>query len=959
MFRREIFVSTKQSSKSERIRAVAPMRQRLLSVWIIATLVSPSLLHAAAADPAVDPSSADPAAATAVTFDADFFPAGMAPKVDLSRFEKSGAVAPGTYRGDVILNRVWRANTDIVLDVAPGGKDVLPCFDKASLTSYGVDLKKVAADTTHPGKKPIPDGRFCGPLSDYIPGATTGFDGGEQTLTIEVPQIYSSHNARGWVDPSEWNSGINAAVVGYNANFYRSDDGNRSLASGYLGLNLSQHIGSWSINHTGSLMWIEGQGNKYQASSTFLQHDIPSLRGQMLVGDSFTPGDLFDSVRLRGVRLFSDDRMLPNSLRGYAPVVRGVADTNAHLIIRQHGYVVYDTNVAPGPYVIDDLSPTGYGGDLDVEQIEADGRVKRFTVPFAAVPMSLRPGMTRWSLAAGKIDQLNLRDEPTILQGTYQRGLTNLVTAYGGATLATDYASVIGGAAFNTKVGAFAADVTEARNRVPTRPATTGTSVRLSYNKNLVDTGTNFAVAAYRYSTSGYVGLQDATYMRDAAARGENPDAIQRQRNRVDVNISQNLGNTYGQFFLTGSVLDYWNARGRQVNFSVGYSNRWKLLNYSISAQRTRDTTIANAAYTGPITDTVPGNIAGALGAPTTPGRVDTSIFLTVSMPLGRSAHAPIFNALTSHSQQGGSNEQASVSGTLGDEQRLAYGATLSHDASTTNASVNTQYNGSHGNYAASYSYGTNYSQASVGTSGSLILHAGGYTFSPPTGDTIALIHAPNAKGARVLSGQGSVVDGNGYAVVPYLQPYQLNTVELDPKDSSTSVELKSTKESVAPRAGTVTLLNYETTRGRALLVETSLPDGRPVPFGANVLDEKGDNIGVAGQASRLYIRDMQSSGVITVQWGDGAADSCQITLQLKPQPKGVRTDMEKVQAACVFKTTAAAPTGQATGEKPVAMLDAGQRHTGIESVLPLPRSRSACFRLKRDPAGLLERFTA
>jgi outer membrane usher protein len=945
-------VSTKQSSKSERIRAVAPMRQRLLSVWIIATLVSPSLLHAATADPAVDPSSADPTAVTAVTFDADFFPAGMAPKVDLSRFEKSGAIAPGTYRGDVILNRVWRASTDIVLDIAAGGKDVLPCFDKASLTSYGVDLKKVAADTAHLDKKPIPDGRFCSPLSDYIPGATTSFDGGEQALTIEVPQIYSSHNARGWVDPSEWNSGINAAVIGYNANYYRSDDGNRALASGYLGLNVSQHLGSWSINHTGSLTWTEGQGNKYQASATFLQHDIPSLHAQMLVGDTFTPGDLFDSIRLRGVRFFSDDRMLPNSLRGYAPIVRGVADTNAHLIIRQHGYVVYDTNVAPGPYVIDDLYPTGYGGDLDVEQIEADGRVKRFTVPFAAVPMSLRPGMARWSLAAGKINQLNLTDEPTILQGTYQRGLTNLITAYGGTTLGTDYASVIGGAAFNTKVGAFAADVTEARNRVPGKSATTGTSVRVSYNKNLVDTGTNFAVAAYRYSTSGYVGLQDATYMRDAAARGENPDLIQRQRNRMDVNISQNLGDRYGQFFLTGSVLDYWNARGHQVNFSAGYSNRWKLLNYSISAQRTRDTTIANAAYASPITDAIPGDIAGALGAPTTPGRVDTSIFFSLSMPLGRSAHAPIFNALTSHSQQGGSNEQASVSGTLGDEQRLAYGATLSHDASTTNASVNTQYNGSHGNYAASYSYGTNYSQASVGTSGSLILHAGGYTFSPPTGDTIALVHAPNAKGARVMSGQGSVVDGNGYAVVPYLQPYQLNTVELDPKNSSTSVELKSTKESVAPRAGTVTLLNYETTSGRALLVETTLPDGRPVPFGANVLNEKGDSIGVAGQASRLYVRDMQSSGVITVQWGEGEADSCQINVQLKPQAKGVRTDMEKVQASCLPKASAATQQINSSVTKPVAVLNHGSHSVwldGATEYAPLPRNHISHGLTARD----------
>lgn len=945
---------SKQSSKSERIRAAALMRPGLLSAWIVVALTVPTLLHASpfAIDPAAADPAADPAAAKAVTFDADFFPTGMAPKVDLSRFEKSGAIAPGTYHGDVMFNREWRANTDITMDVAPDGKDVVPCFTKELLAEYGVDLQKLAADTTHPEKKPFPDGRFCSPIGDYIPGATTSFDGGEQTLSIEVPQIFASHNARGWVDPSRWDAGINAGVIGYNANFYRSDDGNRALASGYLGLNLSQHFHSWSFSHTGSLTWTERQGHKYQASSTFLQHDIPSMRAQMVVGDSFTPGDLFDSVRVRGVRLFSDDRMLPNSLRGYAPVVRGVAGTNAHLIIRQHGYVVYDTNVAPGPYAITDLAPTGYGGDLEVEQIEADGRVKRFTVPFAAVPMSLRPGMTRWSVTAGKIEQLNLIDQPTILQGTYQRGLTNLVTAYGGATLGTDYASVIGGAAFNTKLGAFAADITEARNRVPGQSATTGTSLRLSYNKNIVDTGTNFAVAAYRYSTSGFVGLQSASYMRDAVARGESPDAVQRQRNRMDLSVSQNLGNSYGQFFLTGSVLDYWNARGRQVNFSAGYSNRWGLLNYSISAQRTRDNTLAYSAYSNPISDTIPGDALGPTAAPTTPGRSDTSIFFSVSMPLGRSAHAPIFNALVNHSQQGGSNEQASVNGALGPDQRLAYGATVSHDASATTLSTNTQYNGIHGNYAASYSHSTNYSQASVGTSGSLILHGGGYTFSPPTGDTIGLVHAPNAKGAKVMSGQGSVVDGNGYAVVPYLQPYQLNTVELDPKDSSTSVQLKSTKENVAPRAGTVVLLNYETTSGRALLVETSLPDGRPIPFGANVLNDKGETIGVTGQAGRVFINDMQSSGIVTVQWGDGEANACQINVQLKPQPKGVTTDMEKIQAPCAFKTSATTQTNHSSATQPVALLHDGASSMwldGVTEYAPLERHHLTLGLTARD----------
>jgi outer membrane usher protein FimD/PapC len=182
------------------------------------------------------------------------------------------------------------------------------------------------------------------------------------------------------------------------------------------------------------------------------------------------------------------------------------------------------------------------------------------------------------------------------------------------------------------------------------------------------------------------------------------------------------------------------------------------------------------------------------------------------------------------------------------------------------------------------------------------------------------------------------VVDGNGYAVVPYLQPYQLNTVELDPKDSSTSVELKSTKESVAPRAGTVTLLNYETTSGRALLVETTLPDGRPIPFGANVLDEKGDSIGVAGQASRLYVRDMQSSGVITVQWGEGDADSCQINVQL--------------QASCVPKASAATQQINSSVTRPVAVINHGGhgvRLDGATEYAPLQRNHISHGLTARD----------
>ena len=42
------------------------------------------------------------------------------------------------------------------------------------------------------------------------------------------------------------------------------------------------------------------------------------------------------AVSFRGVQLASDDNMLPDSLKGFAPVVRGIAKSNAQITIKQN-----------------------------------------------------------------------------------------------------------------------------------------------------------------------------------------------------------------------------------------------------------------------------------------------------------------------------------------------------------------------------------------------------------------------------------------------------------------------------------------------------------------------------------------------------------------------------------------------------------------------------------------------
>lgn len=915
-------------SQASRV-ARSAWRLAVLPIAILGGLAQPA--HALVAAPA---SPAAPSGASS-SFDEAFFPSGMAPKVDLSRFEKSGYIAPGTYRGDVTLNGEWRARADIVFAPSPGQGDPQPCFTAEALSRYGVDWRKVATDTQHPTLKPKPGERFCGPLGDYIPGATTSFDAGSQELALSVPQIYTNRSARGYVDPSQWDAGINAATLNYNANIYRSERSGQGQTSGYLGINAAISLGSWHLSQLGSLSWSNPGRSHYQNTATYLRHDIPSWRAQLTVGDTYTSGYMFDSVRVRGVNLSSDDRMLPQSMRGYAPIVRGVAETNAKVTIRQRGYIIYETSVAPGPFSIDDLFPTGYGGDLDVQVTEADGRVKTFAVPFSSVAQLLRPGQSQWSIVAGKVNQQNMLDEPGMVQLTYQHGLSNRVTGYAGALMATGYESALFGAALNTDAGAFSADVTLARTHIPRQPTTDGASFRLGYNKNIVETGTNFAVAAYRYSTPGYLGLNDVVIMRDTAARGYDNHLAQRQRSRLDLSVNQNLGDRFGYLYVAGSARYYWNSAGRQVDFSGGYGNRWHSISYSLSVQRTRDS--VQAVTSSYLYHGIPGEPNGYTAA-ILPTRRDTSVFLNISMPLGQSARAPSLSTLFNHSDTSGDAATVSVSGTAGANNRFSYGAAVSHSNGSNTYNLNGQYNGSMGNVAGGYSKGSGYQQWSAGATGGVVVHAGGITFSPLLGDTVGLVYAPDAAGARIASGQGATVNSRGYAVTPYLAPYELNTVTLDPKGTDVGVEFKETTQTVAPRANSVVLLRYETTSGRALMVETSLPDGRPVPFGADVFDDKGNKVGVAGQASRLVVSDMPDSGLLTVSWGEDAGESCRIHLKLPAKDKAHRNEMQWAQGVCELGPSGVGQVPETVrpgGDKPVAFLSGKYRLRGHAGKVP------------------------
>ncbi|KVL47678.1 fimbrial protein [Burkholderia cepacia] len=772
--------------------------------------------------------------------------------IDVSRYGRRNIVRAGMYKPDVYVDGNWIGRIELQFMSAPNTVDAQPCFDKAQLEQVGVDLSKLSQDV----RATLDDGA-CLRIGQAIPEASVNYDFNEQRLDLSIPQISMRRQARGYVSPDQWSEGVPVGMLGYNASVYHARaDGQRGSTQGYVGVDGGLNVGRWHFRHNGSFNWDDRGRRKYENVSTYLQRDLAAWSSQLIVGDAYTSGDLFDSTSFRGVRLYTDDRMLPESQRGYAPVVRGVANTHAKVTVTQNGATLYETTVAPGAFVIDDLYPTGYGGDLKVNVTEADGSVHSFTVPYAAVPLSLRPGQHRYSFTTGVVRNLS-NTTPYFAQATWQRGLTNLLTGYGGVTFAQGYLSAMAGAVLNTSLGAVGVDVTHATTSIPGERRHSGQSFRISYAKSVAATGTNVAIAAYRYSTNGFFALNDAMLARDQAKLGAGSTGVSRQRNRASLTLSQSLGARGGSLNATASASTYWNRGGSDVNFTVGYSNTFRNVAYSVSATRQRD------AW----------------------GTSSTLYYANLSIPLGKARPATLATSF-SRDTRGSTQAQTSLSGALGVDNNVSYGLNVNHGnasgASQTNGGASILYRGPIAELSGSASAGTDYQQFSAGARGAIVAHPGGVTLSQSLSETFAIVEAPNAEGARVTNASGVRIDRRGYAVVPYLTPFAMNDIGLDPKGLSTDVELKETSQRVAPLAGAVPMLTFKTAYGRSAVIRTRQADGSPVPFGAIVTDADGKDVGTVGQGGKLFARGLADQGSLQVRWEAGRGKSmCELSYSL------------------------------------------------------------------------------
>lgn len=802
-----------------------------------------------------------------VIFDPIFINQTAGNDIDITRFNGEFKIPPGIYATDVYLNDRLMGREKVVVRERKGKSIV--CFSQTLINLTGFRASLLSAEQ----QDALRQEDSCTPLETLQPSSSARMLLSDMRLDLQIPQAWLNRAARGYVDPALWEDGSNALYASYDSSYFKQRSGQVNSESFYSKFGGSINLYGWMFRHSGAWRWDKNSGNHYSVFSNNLQRDIVPLRSRILIGDANSSGTMFNSFMFRGVRLATSEQMLPDSQRGYAPVVRGIAQSNARVQIRQNNTLIYETTVPPGEFAINDIYPSGYGGDLSVTVTESDGRETHFMVPYASVSEMIRPGSYRYSLLLGTLRNQNVSYTPKVFQATVQYGINNWLTGYSGLLGTGDYLAGLMGGAIGTPVGAFALDATGARFDDGIS-AQNGISVRASYSKFISTTNSTISVAAYRFSSSGYLDLSNATQLVDLHQKENNAweGLSDRPQNRLSLTLNQRLGENGGNFYTSGYVENYWNRQGSEVQYQVGYSNHYRSINFGVSLNRAKTTRYAETQY-----------------------------LLSFSLPLGQGSHTPYVNSYTTRSDEGISTQLA-LSGVLGERDQIDYnvGATRENNGDSA-GNLAGSYRFRNTQLKASYAKSQNYRSYTAGMNGSIVMLSDALVASPYAGDTLAVVQAKGAAGAAIEGYPGVIINDTGYALVPYLTPYRINKIAINPSGMPLDVELETSVKQVVPRAGAIVRVNYPTKQGKAVLIHAQLPNGETLPFGASVKTEDGRDVGVVAQGGQMYIRLEERINHLQVSWGPNSRYTCLFDINLPEKANKKQSHFQHFNTTCRY----------------------------------------------------------
>lgn len=785
---------------------------------------------------------------SALEFNTDMIDAEDRENIDLSQFEKKGYIPVGTYlvRIQINKNTLPKAyHLEWVQADNESGSQL--CLTKERLAEFG--FADAFIEPQHVWAQ-----KGCLDLS-HQPELIIRLDKANMVLTLTVPQAWMKYQAKNWTPPEYWDDGIAGLMLDYNlyASQYTPShgDSNQSVNSyGTLGFNL----GAWRLRsdyqYDQSFIERKSTGTSSSLPRTYLFRPIPSLASKFTMGQYDLSSGLYDTFHFTGASLESDEQMLPPDLRGYAPQISGIAQTNAKVTITQNSRTLYQTTVSPGPFTIADLGTT-LQGQLDVTIEEEDGRKSTFQVGSASIPYLTRKGQVRYKSSLGKPTSTTHNDvnNPLFWTGEASWGWLSDISLYGGAIVtADDYQAATGGVGFNlNRFGSFSLDITraEANLRNDDQGKQRGFSYRANYAKRFEETNSQVTFAGYRFSDKEYVTMSEYISSRDGS------DSSSNEKESYVLSFNQYVAPLELNTYLSITRNTYWNS---QTN-----------TNYSFSLSRSFDIDAFK-------------NISASLAMSRVSwnNNEENQYYLSLSLPLENNRN--IMYSLQRYGDDAttqtatwydGSDRNnpwnMSVSGTdkeFGDGEAAMRGyyqhyspyGRLNVNGSVKPSSYRSFSAGWNGSFTATR-YGAALHDYNTGNSSRVMVDA----------DGIAGVEVNNNR---------SMTNMFGISVVPSVGNYTTATVMVNNNNLPDGVDVTNSVIRTTLTEGAIGYMPLSATKGYQIIGVIRLEDGRYPPLGVTVTDKAtGRDIGLVADDGFVYLSGIQENSILTLKWNDNVCD--------------------------------------------------------------------------------------
>lgn len=803
-------------------------------------------------------------ASAEIQFNAGALDVGDSTKIDLSRFSDADYIMPGSYLLDIKFNKRMLPQRSIEYLRIAGKKESVLCLPPDLIPQMA--LKEEIAK-----KVVLWHDNQCADIS-AVPGAEISSRIGTGVLLITVPQSSLKYNDPNWTPPEQWDKGIPGLLLDYSVSGQinkasNSQDTTRSLSTvGTVGANVS----SWRLRADFQSTVNQRKGERdsnFDWSNIYAYLPLPMHAAKLKVGEQFLDSNIFDSFRFAGANLASDERMLPPDLQGYAPQVRGIAKSNAKVTVSQGGTVLFQTTVPAGPFSIDSLS-SGVRGRLDVRVEEQDGSISTFQVDTATIPYLTRPGYVRYNIAVGRPSVFGRDLEgPFFTTSDFSWGVANAWSLYGGALIGGEYNAWSLGLGRDLSVlGALSVDVTQSYAKLPDE-TNSGMSFRVNYAKRFEEYDSQITFAGYRFSQRKFMTMNQF---------------LQKTSNDTSNELEQYIGREKEQYIIAASKTFMAEDRDKAITVYLNYSHQTYWDN---RAQDRYGFSASKVFNIGKIR-----NVTASVSAFRTEynGLNDDSISLNFTMPIGdrrslgyslQTNNNDVTNVASYNDYTDPNNTWQVSSGVNQNGRALARGF-YTHNASfgALNASASYQQD-------SFSSIGGTFRSGITATQHGVAAHR-----NYGNGSTRLMVDTDGVSGVPINNDRARS-NRFGVAVISDVTSYSNTDTRIDVNKLADDVEATIPVVQGTLTEGAIGYRHFEVVQGSKLMAIIKLADGSTPPFGATVLNSKGREMAMVGDAGLTYLTGVEPEELLDIAW-DGK-HQCKVVV-----PKAAKS-LEQILLPC------------------------------------------------------------